>query len=119
MNLTVQNTKLIEDDFTWSWMMHDTNVSNATVMKFANNVSKSAATFIAKLNSHPAVPRSFTVELIHDIGDIMSHNETLKEACSSLPESSLNLLNMFDIHRLQNWTSITELFLKYENFYYA
>ena len=43
-------------------MMHDTNVSNATVI-FANDVSKSAATFIAKLNSHPAVPRSFTVEL--------------------------------------------------------
>ena len=30
----------------------------------------------------------------------MSHTETLKEACSTLPESSLNLLNMFDI--LQN-----------------
>ena len=66
-------------------------------MKFANDVSKSAATFIAKLNSHPAVPRSFTVELIQDIKDIMSHIETLKEACSTLPESSLNLLNMFDI----------------------
>ena len=59
-------------------MMHDTNVSNATVMKFANDVYKSAATFIAKLNSHPALPRSFTVELIHDIEDIMSHIETLK-----------------------------------------
>ena len=66
-------------------MMHDTNISNATVMKFA-----------AKLNSHPAVPRSFTVELIHDIEDIMSYIEILKEVCSTLPESSLNLLNMFE-----------------------
>ena len=80
-------------------MMNDTNVANA-VMKYANDVSKSAATFIAKLNSHPAVPRSYTVELILDIKDIMSYIETLKEACSTLHESSLNLLNMFDI--LQN-----------------
>ena len=78
-------------------MMLNTNISFATVMKFAIDVSKSAATFIAKLHSHPAVPRSFTVELIHDIGDIMSYIETLQEACSTLPESSLNLLNMFDI----------------------
>ena len=96
MNLTVQYTKLIENDFTWACMMHDTNVSNATVMKVANDVSMSAATFIAKLNSQPAVPWSFTVELIHDIEDIMSYIETLKEACSTLPESSLNLLNMFE-----------------------
>ena len=81
-------------------MMHNTNVSNSTVMKFANDVSKSDDTFIAKLKSHPAVPRCFTVELIHDIEDIMSHIETLKEACSTFPESSLNFLNMFDI--LQN-----------------
>ena len=53
-------------------MMHDTNVSNVTVMKFTNDVSKSAATFIAKLNSHPAVPQSFRVELIHDIEDIVN-----------------------------------------------
>ena len=100
MNLIVQNTKLIENDFTLVRMTYDTNVPNATIIKFANDVSKFAATFIAKLNSHPAVPRSFTVELIHDIEDIMSHIETLKEACSTLPESSLNMLNMFDI--LQN-----------------
>ena len=70
MNLTVKNTKLIGNDFTRARMMHDTNVSNATVIKLSNVVSKSAFTFIAKLNSHPAVPRSFTVELIHDIEDI-------------------------------------------------
>ena len=34
MNLTLQNTKLIGNDFTRVRMMHDTNVSNATVMKF-------------------------------------------------------------------------------------
>ena len=28
---------------------------------------------------------------------IMSHIETLKEACSTIPEASPNLLNMFDI----------------------
>ena len=78
-------------------MMHDTNVSNAAVMKFDNDVSKSAATFIAKLNFHPAVPRSFTVELIHDIEGIMIRIEILKEACSTLLESALNLLGMFDI----------------------
>ena len=39
-------------------------------MKFANDVLKSAATFIAKLHSHSAVPRSFTVEFIHDIEDL-------------------------------------------------
>ena len=43
------------------WWIYDTNVSNATVMKFANDPS-----------------------LIHDIEDIMSHIETLKEACSTL-----------------------------------
>ena len=75
----------------------DTNVSNATLMKFANDVSKFAATFIAKLNSHPAVPWSFTAELIHNIEDIMSYIETLKEARSTLPESSLNLLKMFEV----------------------
>ena len=104
--------------------MHDTNVSNATVMKFANDVSESAATFIAKLNSHPAVSLSFTAELVHDIEDIMSHIEILKEACSTLLESSLNLLDMFDIlqnafidHKTEHQS--LNYFSKYENFYYA
>ena len=89
----------------WKWFYKSTYDAWYKCIKcycheICNVVSKSVSTLIAKLNSHPAVPRSFTVELIHNIEDIMSHIETLKEACSTLPESSLNLLKIFDT--LQN-----------------